>query len=153
MITEPERGYRGGIHSIPPLRARLFSDPIRYTPPMRRILAIVLLIAFGSPLILPALASSAAPQRNLPACCRRNGTHHCNGGMTTPNAPAFATQPCPNYPSPAATLCLTHLAVPTPAAATIALLSTASPQSATHAPAHFFISTANLTRGPPTLLT
>ncbi len=44
---------------------------------MRRLLSLVLLAVFSLPLILPALALGQDPQSNLPACCRRNGAHHC----------------------------------------------------------------------------
>ncbi len=34
-------------------------------------------MAFSLPVILPALALGQDPESNLPACCRRNGAHHC----------------------------------------------------------------------------
>jgi len=43
---------------------------------MRRALAILLMLAFSLPLIAPALAF-APDESQLPACCRRNGAHHC----------------------------------------------------------------------------
>jgi hypothetical protein len=43
---------------------------------MRRVLAILLMLAFGLPLIAPALAFGPDDSQ-LPACCRRNGAHHC----------------------------------------------------------------------------
>lgn len=43
---------------------------------MRRALAILLVFAFSLPLIAPALAS-APDESQLPACCRRDGKHHC----------------------------------------------------------------------------
>ncbi|HVV45274.1 MAG TPA: hypothetical protein VHC72_08700 [Bryobacteraceae bacterium] len=42
---------------------------------MRRLLASLLLVVFSLSLISPALASAA--KSNLPACCLRNGKHHC----------------------------------------------------------------------------
>lgn len=43
---------------------------------MRRALAILLLAAIHVPLIAPlALADS---ESSLPACCRKNGAHHCS---------------------------------------------------------------------------
>jgi hypothetical protein len=44
---------------------------------VRRILSLVLLFTFGFPLVAPALALSQTADSNLPACCRRNGAHHC----------------------------------------------------------------------------
>jgi len=43
---------------------------------VRRISAILLLVAFSLPLIAAPLQDSDA---NLPACCRRAGLHHCGG--------------------------------------------------------------------------
>jgi hypothetical protein len=45
---------------------------------MRRVPAILLVFLFSFSLIAPALFPDA--QSNLPACCRRDGKHHC--GMT-----------------------------------------------------------------------
>jgi hypothetical protein len=73
---------------------------------MRRALASFLLAVFSFPLIAPALFVDA--EANLPACCRRDGKHHC--AMTMDEAaPAtgvsFRTvqSRCPLYPgAPAA---------------------------------------------------
>jgi len=43
---------------------------------MRRLLASALLLAFFSPLIAPVFTASIN-ETELPACCRRNGKHHC----------------------------------------------------------------------------
>jgi len=51
---------------------------------MRRALAVLLVVAFSLPLIAPALVSFSV-ESSLPACCRRNGAHHCammNGEMS-----------------------------------------------------------------------
>jgi hypothetical protein len=45
---------------------------------VRRLLAISLLLLFGFPLISPLFALTANAEMNLPACCRRNGAHHCS---------------------------------------------------------------------------
>jgi hypothetical protein len=42
---------------------------------MRRLLSILLLAAFALPLVAPLLAQD--PDAGLPACCRRQGQHHC----------------------------------------------------------------------------
>jgi len=44
---------------------------------VRRLLAISLVLVFGLPLALPMFSAQAAEQ-NLPACCRRDGRHHCS---------------------------------------------------------------------------
>jgi hypothetical protein len=45
--------------------------------PLRRFLSILLLAVFGLPFVSPLLAMTAKSESNLPACCRRNGKHHC----------------------------------------------------------------------------
>lgn len=67
---------------------------------MRRALAILLMLAFSLPLIAPALAF-APDDSQLPACCRRNGAHHCAMmADVSVNAPRTITTisgrcPCP----------------------------------------------------------
>src|SRR6516165_8850129 len=68
---------------------------------MRRRIAILLVFAFSSLLILPAFAGPA--QSNLPACCRKAGKHHCSLHLanSNTNAGAFITAvsgTCPFYP-------------------------------------------------------
>ncbi len=46
--------------------------------PVRRLLASLLLVLIGLSLVSPALAS--AGKSNVPACCLRNGRHHCEMG-------------------------------------------------------------------------
>jgi len=48
---------------------------------LRRFLSIALLAVLGLPLFSPLLALSAGNENNLPACCRRNGKHHCMMSM------------------------------------------------------------------------
>jgi hypothetical protein len=73
---------------------------------LRRILAITLLAIFGMPLFAPLVASAATAEMHLPACCRRNGKHHCamslsNSGVPAHQAPAFRAPlgRCPYYPA------------------------------------------------------
>jgi len=120
---------------------------------MRRILAIALLIAFGSPLVLPALASPTDTQSNLPACCRRNGAHHCTGLMPgATNGPAFKAPPCPIYPSPATPLRLTAAALAAPPAPSAELLKIFAPLASSQSRAHSSVPSSNHKRGPPALL-
>ena len=48
---------------------------------LRRLVSITLLALLGLPFALPLLALSARSEANLPACCRRNGKHHCMMSM------------------------------------------------------------------------
>ena len=66
---------------------------------MRRVTASLLLAVFGLP--LAAFLGPAAAGAALPACCRRDGKHHCamNGAG---NGLLLVAQPCNAFPSPAA---------------------------------------------------
>jgi hypothetical protein len=44
---------------------------------MRRLISITFLLVFSFPLISPLFALASSPEPKLPACCRRNGAHHC----------------------------------------------------------------------------
>ena len=44
---------------------------------LRKLLSILLLVAFWLPLAIPLLATGGDSMANVPACCRKNGTHHC----------------------------------------------------------------------------
>ena len=48
---------------------------------LRRLLPILLLVVFMLPLFAPLLAFGQGKGADLPACCRRNGKHHCALGM------------------------------------------------------------------------
>jgi hypothetical protein len=64
----------------------------------------MLLLVFSLPLISPLLALTVGSEANLPACCRRNGAHHCTS-MTSPQLPGAGVslstipQRCPAYPA------------------------------------------------------
>ena len=69
-----------------------------------RLLAILLLMLMGLPMASPLLALTAGGEDHLPACCRRNGKHHCTSAMGTgmdssSAAHVHATvEKCPMYP-------------------------------------------------------
>lgn len=69
---------------------------------MRRILSFVLLAAFGFPVVAPVLALGQDVESALPACCRRDGAHHCSmGNMQRPaNSAPVASERCPSFPQP-----------------------------------------------------
>lgn len=44
---------------------------------LRKLISILLLAIFGLPVVPQLLAATVKSGSNLPACCRRNGKHHC----------------------------------------------------------------------------
>jgi hypothetical protein len=72
---------------------------------VRRVLSLTLLLLFSLPLISPVLALTASSDANLPACCRRNGAHHCTSMTRSPQLPGSGAslsaipQRCPAYPA------------------------------------------------------
>jgi hypothetical protein len=72
---------------------------------VRRVLTFTLLLLFSLPLMSPLLALTAGSDANLPACCRRNGAHHCTqltrpADTSAPGINLSATpQHCPTYPA------------------------------------------------------
>jgi hypothetical protein len=70
---------------------------------MRRTIAVFMLLIFGSFLGAPLLATSNSNlQNDLPACCRRNGSHHCVTRMMEgdPGSRQVSAPPerCPFFP-------------------------------------------------------
>jgi hypothetical protein len=67
---------------------------------MRRLLAITITLLLGFALATPLFTVEAAG--NLPICCRRNGGHHCAGGMTDGAGPGKTVSTiapkCPQFP-------------------------------------------------------
>jgi hypothetical protein len=66
---------------------------------MRRALAITIVLLFGFSLTAPLFAVAATD--SLPQCCRRNGSHHCEGSTTAdPGSRAISTiaPKCLNWP-------------------------------------------------------
>ena len=84
--------------STPPLNLQLW---ISYNRDVRRSLAISLLLLFSLPLIAPLFAMQADAGGNLPACCRRNGAHHCSMQMPGESRRMHLSairEKCPAYP-------------------------------------------------------
>ncbi|MDP9039491.1 MAG: hypothetical protein M3O02_09490 [Acidobacteriota bacterium] len=77
---------------------------------LRRLLSILLLAAFGLPFIAAALPLAQSGDSRLPACCRRNGAHHCAMSALGDRSaiPASSEEPawkapaerCPYWPAP-----------------------------------------------------
>ncbi len=120
---------------------------------MRRLLAITLLLAFGSPLFVPLFAATADPDASLPACCRRHGPHHCNMRMAaaaTDAAPSFNGPPCPLYPTASIPLRLVTASLASIQLHSLqSLLVAATPVRRITSPTQTFAATANPKRGPP----
>ncbi len=75
-----------------------------------RIIAATLLLVFAGNTALPALF--ADPESNLPACCRRDGKHHCAmmdmAGIDQDDGEAYwksTPQKCAEFPKCGAGLC------------------------------------------------
>jgi len=66
---------------------------------LRRISAILLLALFSFSLI--GFAFQSDPDANLPACCRRNGSHHCSlaAHRRSSGVGFSANGQCPMFPS------------------------------------------------------
>jgi hypothetical protein len=123
----------------------------------RRILAITLLIAFGSPFVAPLLAATADPEASLPPCCRSHGKHHCammhSMMLAQSSGPAFQAPPCPFYPAPATPVRTATASLAAPVNLSAAQLRYLAPLAATpRRAARTFAPSANPKRGPPTTL-
>ena len=97
------------------LRASRWNVPIVL---LRRLLSILLLAVIGLPLAAPLFAATSRGESSIPACCRRNGKHHCTGGMQrdskASSKPAFHAprESCPYTPTLPATIHSETFAVP-----------------------------------------
>ena len=117
---------------------------------MRRLLAILLLAAFGLPTAAPLLAQGQDLDSNLPACCRRNGAHHCALGMAAQNnnAPTVSGR-CPAFPQQIAVATLIPVAF-LPTQPSIKLpITTQSAVAHAETQRHLSRERTHHTRGPP----
>jgi len=108
----------------------------------------------GFSLIAPGVLLDA--QSDLPACCRRNGAHHCIGNMDEAASSSGLSvqavrQTCPSFVIAAPAFA--NLAPPKPSAAVFAaLLSHPSIQFQTEARYRVSFSRSHQKRGPPAIL-
>ena len=122
---------------------------------MQRFLASVMLALIGSFQVAPLLAlRSSDPETNLPACCRRNGSHHCamaDQAERSSGSKANAIQErCPSYPGAATVPAFSLHAVPSPSRAHYAEIvghSANLPQK--HALYRLSLDRSRQKRGPP----
>jgi hypothetical protein len=121
---------------------------------LRRISAILVLALFSFSLIGPALLS-ADSDSNLPACCRREGKHHCaamsGSGQTSSTGPSFKSgDRCPVFPGSFITSTGSDIFIPVvSAAASVPLADHAALQYLTQANCHSYPTRSNQKRGPP----
>ncbi len=113
---------------------------------MRRALATFLLSLLTIPAIVPVLL---AGDRSLPACCRRDGKHHCAMSDEAPSGAGLKAVMCPLLPKPAVAAPAVQLILPGAAWAPCALpvfASVSVPVNRSVGASHgFFV----LKRGPP----
>jgi hypothetical protein len=126
---------------------------------MRRGFSIFLILLFGlGPLSAMVDGSEDA---GLPACCRRDGAHHCAMSMhmvaamariVDPNPSFDAPLTCPNYPGPVLAILTPSHAIPfLPADLATSKVSAPVPVAET-ATAYSTLSLTHSGRGPPFLL-
>ncbi|MGA2118622.1 MAG: hypothetical protein ABSH56_28180 [Bryobacteraceae bacterium] len=118
---------------------------------MRRTLASILVALFSFPLIAPLLADTDS---TLPACCRRNGKHHCSMmsmGSPSPGLAVRTIQPkCPCYPAANTVPAKPNVALLSISPAVFALLfSRPAGQVRTTAGYRITLSRSRHVRGPP----
>jgi hypothetical protein len=139
---------------MPAIQQASLSDNIKSY--MRRIIAILLVLSSDWTVIAPAFAAS--PESNLPACCRRNGEHHCSMKMQmmqseSTSGPALALlSKCPLFPHSSAPGSRKSFIGPFVTAVTgerVSSLPLARQGERSYARLH---ETANQKRGPPSLL-
>ncbi|MBZ5576159.1 MAG: hypothetical protein LAP40_06320 [Acidobacteriia bacterium] len=118
---------------------------------MRRIPAWALLALFSFSLIAPALAWN--PDSKLPACCRREGKHHCAmDNALSPASPAVQAL-CPFYPQTGAAPAYAKTAVAWAASqAVAAVFSHPAGRARTEGLSRVSFSRTRQKRGPPSFL-
>ena len=122
---------------------------------MRRLISVTLLLLFSLPLISPAFAIQARSGGGLPACCRRNGAHHCMGNMQPAAPGTFLTatpQRCPYCPAAVTQLRHGDLALHAAPLIFAGVLSHPSVKIQTLARARVALDRSRHKRGPPATL-
>src|SRR5579884_2542356 len=123
----------------------------RYDAAVRRFPAILLLLLFSAGLFLPAFATSS--DSKLPACCGRDGQHHCQTPADGSASGALIQAACPVFPLAAASQAHAKVTGVRPARTVFAIIvAHVSARERAKATARFFFSRTRQKRGPPTLL-
>lgn len=132
--------------------------PISYNRSVRRILALSLLLLFSFPLVSPLLALSTNSDATLPACCRRNGVHHCQMKMQRPDVSAHqvtvstVSTKCPFYPGPATLVRHNDVRLHTSTRVSAESVNHGTVKALTRAHVQIALDTAWQKRGPPAYL-
>jgi len=124
--------------------------------PLRRLLSIMLLAVFWLPLVSPLFALGQDMGANLPACCRRNGMHHCVMSMGEHRQlahldPQFAppVKKCPYCPASVVSFHSNALAAPAAQAIFAELVSHPASTAQTESKWRIAHDRARQKRGPP----
>jgi hypothetical protein len=125
---------------------------------LRKLLAITLLALFGLPLIQPLLALKPNSEANLPACCRRNGKHHCmmsmaERGQFASRAPQFLSpaDKCPYFPVSTAIVQGNAFGMPIAQAIFAELIAHPAITAQTKSKLRISLNRSRQKRGPPSL--
>jgi hypothetical protein len=125
---------------------------------MRKLLSILLLVVFGLPVAAPLFAGTADGEALRPACCRKNGKHHCMMNMGEHsqlaqrdprfNAPA---EKCPYHPWDVVVSRSNLYTAPLSGAIFASLVSHPTGVAQTESKRRISRDRSRLERGPPTL--
>ncbi len=117
---------------------------------MRRLLAITLIFLFVEPFVVP-LFGERAVEATLPACCRRNGKHHCMMFMTWSRARKVTAvgEKCPYDVAPPAVMVLPHFTPSVPASIFAGIHRHPSVVAQTEAQWRISFDRTRQKRGPP----
>jgi hypothetical protein len=131
-------------------RALDVSSGSGYHSAVRRFSAIMLLGLFSLSLIEPALFADS--DSKLPACCRRDGQHHC--AMPGASSAGMLIQAvCPVYPKSGAAPACSKVAAPRPVQAVVApIASHPGGRAQTQDLGRTSFSRARQKRGPPAFI-
>jgi hypothetical protein len=125
---------------------------LAYNGTVRRLLSTVLLLLFSLPLISPVLALTASSDRYLPACCRRNGAHHCIMKVRPADGISLSSVPqrCPAYPAVVTQIRHGDLSFQTASLIVAEIVSHPAIKLQTQARARVALARTRRQRGPPT---
>jgi hypothetical protein len=126
---------------------------------VRKLFSILLLAVFGLPLVSPLFALGTDAEAGLPACCRRDGKHHCRMSMADrANASPLDIQisapgeRCPYRPQAIAAAHPNPLAHPSATADLVPLTSHPAGIAQTESRRRISQDRSRQERGPPSIL-